>query len=271
MRGSSRGATTAAQQVLDSTLAGGADGASLADDLFAATAIIDGNASLRRALADSSRDGDAKRSLAVGLFGGKVSASAAEVLGDVASQRWAAERDFSDTLESFAVQSLLAKAENEGRIDRVEEELFRFERIVAADPELRDTLSPRNTDGAGKSGVVDTLLNGKAAPETIRLVEQAVTTPRGRRLDQVLEDYLKLAGTRRNELTALVTAAHPLDEQQQARLRTALEGMYGKKVTLHIVLDPSVVGGIRVQIGDEVVDGTVSRKLSEVRRDLTGS
>ena len=94
--------------------------------------------------------------------------------------------------------------------------------------------------------------------------------PRGRRLDQVLGEYLDLAARRREELTALVTVAAPLTEQQQARLRSALEAHYSKAVTLQVVQDPRVMGGIRVQVGDEVVDGTVLRRLDEARRHVTG-
>jgi F-type H+-transporting ATPase subunit delta len=104
----------------------------------------------------------------------------------------------------------------------------------------------------------------------VRLAEQAVRVPRGRRLDRVMEAYLDLAARRRDELTALVTVAAPLTEQQSARLRSALESHYGKAVTLQVVLEPEVMGGIRVQVGDEVVDGTVLRRLEEARRHVTG-
>jgi F-type H+-transporting ATPase subunit delta len=271
MRGSSRASAAAAQAALDVALTPKVDSTSLGEELFAVTGVIDGSASLRRALADPSREGDAKRALAHRLFGGKVSAAAASLLEDAVAGRWAAERDLTDTLESLAVQSILATAERAGHIDRVEEELFRFERIVAGDGGLRDALSSRNTDGAGKAGLVRTLLEGKAAPETVRLAVQAARAPRGRRLDQVLATYLELAATRRDELTAVVTVATALTDQQAARLRSALEGIYAKSVTLQTVLDPKVMGGIRVQIGDEVVDGTVIRRLDEARRHVTGS
>ena len=271
MRGSSRGSATAVQAALDAVLAQGSSWAPLADELFAVTAVVDGNASLRRALADPSRGTTEKQGLARAVFGAKVGETTTNLVAEVAGQRWSAERDLTDTLESTAVQCLLATAERAGHIDRVEDELFRFERIVAGDPALRDTLSSRNTDGNGKAALVRGLLEGKAAPETVRLAEQAVRTPRGRRLDRTMEAYLALASTRRDELTALVTAATPLTEQQGARLRSALEAHYGKAVSLQVVLDPTVMGGIRVQVGDDVVDGTVLRRLDEARRHVTGS
>ena len=269
MRGSSRGARAAAEKALDLAL-DGVDRAALAEELFSIAATIEGDASLRRAFADPARDGDAKRGLADRIFGGKVSEAANNLTGEVVAQRWAGDGDLSDTFEALAVRALLASAEKAGRIDAVEDELFRFERVVAGNTALRDTLSSRNTDASGKAGVVRQLLEGKAAPETVRLAEQAVLVSRGRRLDRVLEAYLKLAAARRDELTAVVSVAIPLDERQQSRLAAALHDIYGKKVTLQTVLDPRVVGGIRVQIGDEVVDGTVVRRIEAVRHDLAG-
>lgn len=269
MRGTSRGARLAAEKALNLAL-DGVDRAALAEELFAINAAIDADPSLRRAFADPSREGDAKRGLADRIFGGKVSEAANTLTGEVVAQRWAVEGDLGDTFESLAVRALLASAEKSDRLDAVEDELFRFERIVAGDTGLRDTLSSRNTDASGKAGVVRRLLEGKASPETIRLAEQAVLVPRGRRLDRVLESYLKLAASRREELTALVSVAVPLDERQQSRLKSALRAIYDTKVNLQTVLDPSVVGGIRIQIGDEVVDGTVLRRLDTVRRDLAG-
>lgn len=271
MRGSSRTALTSVEQVFDDALAAGADRGALATDLFAVLGVVDDSATLRRALADPSREAEAKRGLVDALFRGKVGDPAVRILGAAAGQRWAAERDLSDAIESLAVQSELAQAESQGRIDDVEDQLFRFERIIAGDAGLRDALSSRNADTRGKAGLVHTLLEGKAHPETIRLAQQAVSVPRGRRLDRVLAEYLRLAARRRDELSALVTVAHPLTGQQSARLRTALESMYGKTVRLQVVLDKGVLGGIRVQVGDEVVDGTISRRLDEARRHVTGS
>jgi F-type H+-transporting ATPase subunit delta len=270
MRGSSRAAAVAGSKALDAALAGGVDRARLGDELLAVTGLLDGSATLRRALADPSREPEQKQALAERLLTGKVSAEALLVVKNLVGQRWATERDLTDTVEELAVDAILAGAEGSGRIDAVEDELFRFERIVAGNPELRDALTNRQGDAGGKAQVVERLLQGKASEETVRLARQAVLAPRGRKLDRTLERYLALAARRREQLTAVVTVAHELTATQRQRLAAALQGIYDKPVLLQVVTDPRVVGGIRVQVGDEVVDGTVLRRLEEARRHLAG-
>jgi F-type H+-transporting ATPase subunit delta len=141
---------------------------------------------------------------------------------------------------------------------------------VAGNPALRDALVNRNIDPQGKAELVGRLLQGKVAAETARLARQSVLAPRGRKFDRTLELYLALAAKRREQLTAVVTAAVPLDVTQRHRLAAALQGIYGKQVQLQLVIDEKVVGGIRVQIGDEVVDGTILRKLEGARRHFAG-
>lgn len=270
MRGASRSAAIAGHQALDVALASGADATPLAEDLFGIAGALDSSASLRRALADPSREGDAKRGLVRQLFGGKISEQAADILDAAVGQRWSTDRDLSDTLESLGVEAVLSLAERSGHGDAVEDELFRFERIVAGDPQLRDAITDRNAPSARKAELVHTLLEGKVSPETMRLARQAVLAPRGRRFDRVLEEYLALAARRREQLTAVVTMAVDLDETQRERLQSALERIYSKTIQLQVVSDPHVLGGIRVQVGDEVVDGTILRRLEAARRHLAG-
>lgn len=266
MQGSSRGAAQAAHDGLRTALGSGVDRSALAEDLFGITAAVDDKATLRRALADPSRGGDAKSDLVARLFDGKVSAEAVDLLKVVASQRWSTERDLADTMESLAVETVVAGAEEAGRADQVEDELFRFERIVAGNVGLRDVLTDRRADVHGKDEVVRSLLEAKASPETVRLARQAVLAPRGRRFDRVLEAFLAIAGERREQLAATVTSAVDLDPTQRDRLVAALAGHYGKAVHLNVVVDPAVIGGIRVRIGDDVVDGTILRRLDSARR-----
>jgi F-type H+-transporting ATPase subunit delta len=268
MQGSSRAAFTAGRDAFASALASGADVSALAEDLFGVTGALDSSASLRRALVDPSRDATAKRGLVESLFGPRVSAASTGILNVLVSQRWADDRDLGDATESLAVEAVVASAEAGGRLDALEDDLFRFGRVVAADSALRDALSARGGDEHAKVALVEALLEGKASPEAILLALQAAVSPRGRRFGRVLESYLAIAAKRRDQLTATVTAAVPLDDAQRQRLVQALSGIYHGPVQINIVLDPAVVGGIRVQVGDEVVDGTIARRIQEAERAL---
>ncbi len=270
MRGSSRAAAAAGDQAFEAVISGGADAPALAEDLFAASAALDSSATLRRAMTDPSREANAKQALVDRLFGARLSSQAVDVLKELVRNRWSTDRDLSDTVESLAVSAVMVGAERAGRIDAVEDELFRFERIVAGNTGLRDALTDRNAPTDAKAQVVATLLQGKTTEETVRLARQAVLAPRGRKLDRTLEGYLALAAARREQLTAVVIAAVDLEQAQRERLAAALQGIYGKPVLLQVVLDPEVLGGIRVQIGDEVVDGTILRRLDNARRHLAG-
>lgn len=267
MRGSSRAAVIEGRPSFEAALTSG-DPAVVADELFAVTGLLDDNAALRRSVADPSREGKDKSELMTRLLHGKVSNEAVGIASVLVGQRWTRERDLTDTLERFGVEASLKGAENAGAIDQVEDELFRFERTVAGDAELRDALGSRQGDPAGKAELVSRLLQDKARPETTRLARQAVLAPRGRRFDRTIEEYLDIAAERRQQLTAVVTTAVELTDAQRTRLAGALQKTYGKPVLLQVVHDEDVIGGIRVQVGDEVVDGTVLRRLDEAKRHL---
>jgi F-type H+-transporting ATPase subunit delta len=264
------GVTGVLGRAVDRVLGRAVDRSRLGEDLFAVTGALDGNIALRRAVADPSRPGDAKAGLVERLFGGKIGDDALDLVKVAAAQRWSEERDLTDTLESLAVAAVVAAAEKDGKADQMEDELFRFERIVAGNPGLRDALTDRRSEPEGKERLVTTLLEDKTSPETLRLVQQAVRSPRGRRFDRVLDSYLGIAATRRDQLAATVTTAVDLDADQRRRLAAALSNLYhGKNVHLNVVVDPGVIGGIRVQIGDDVVDGTILRRLEAAKRHLS--
>ena len=270
MQGSSRTALSAARQVLNGTLSGPGDPMNTARELFAVVDVIDSNATLRRALGDPSRESEAKRGLVQRLFSGKIGYDAMAVMTAVAGERWSSERDLSDALERLAVEAATASAEKAGRADAFENELFRFERTVASDAGLRDALSDRSRSGADKAGLVARLLEGKVAPETALLATRAAGSPRGRGFERAIEEFLEGVAGRRGQSSAIVTSAVELTPEQNERLRAALTKMYGKPVQTNVVIDPSVVGGIKVAVGDDVIDGTIARRLDEARAHLSG-
>jgi F-type H+-transporting ATPase subunit delta len=271
MQGASRGTFGAGQERLESLLsAAGTDPAALGEDLFAVTNLLAANPGLRRALTDPSRSGEAKATLVARLLGGKVGGATVDVVSGLVRGRWSRAGDLTDGIETLAVSAVLAGAERNGRLDAVEDELFRFSRIISGDQGLRDAVSARSEGVDRKSALVTTLLGGRAAPETVRLAIQAATAPRGMRTEQVLAGYVDAAAARRQQLVAQVVAALPLDERQRARLTAALTAQYGRPIRLNVDVDPGVIGGIRVEVGGEVVDGTVSARLDEARRRLAG-
>ena len=268
MQGSSRAAAVGSREAFTGVLAAGADRSRLAEELFAVVALLDSNVTLRRAVADPSQDAARKTDLAERLFASRVGAQALVVLKGVIGQRWSSERDLSDTLERYAVEAVIVDAESSDSADQVEDELFRFERIVAADPDLRAALSDPSASVERRTGLVGSLLQGRATPQTQVLARQAVAAPRGRRFDSTVREWLEIAATRREQQTATVISAVPLGESERARLAAGLSAIYGGMVHVNTVVDPRVMGGIKVEIGDEVIDGTVIRKLDAARRAM---
>jgi len=271
MQGGSRESLASVRDDLDAVIrSGDLDLASLAGELFDVAALLDREKTLRRVLTDPSRSADSRAELARGLFGEQVSEAAGDLLSAAVRARWSQPRDLADAVELLAVEALIAAAEQAGRLDTVEDELFRAGRVVAGSPQLRMALSDRSAPVQRRVELVDDLLGDKVADETIRLVRQAVVAPRGRKLEDALEAYAAVAAARRSRLVATVTAAVPLTEAQRGRLGEILARVYGHELQLNVQLDPDLIGGLRVEIGDEVIEGSVLSRLADARRRLVG-
>ncbi|HST80657.1 MAG TPA: F0F1 ATP synthase subunit delta [Kineosporiaceae bacterium] len=271
MLGASREALAAAQERLEVLLgAASVDPTQLGDDLFSVTALLAGNAGLRRGLTDPARPADAKAVLVQRLLAGKVSDQALDLLTGVVRSRWSDPSDLVEAIEGLAVTAELFSAERAHRLDAVEDELFRFSRMVAADVSLRDAFAVRTVGAERKADLVRTLLDGKVSPETLRLAVQAAVSPRGMRTEQALDHYLEAAAARRRQLVAEVVAATVLTEGQRARLSTALRRIYGRDIRINLDVDPEVLGGLRIQVGGELIDSTVLSRLHSARRALAG-
>jgi F-type H+-transporting ATPase subunit delta len=269
--GASREALAAGRENLESlTDNTSVDAAGLAQELTAVTALLDREVSLRRVLTDPSRSGQDKATFVGTLLTGQVSGETVDLVSGLVRSRWSGGRDLVDAVEQLSAYAEVIAAEKAGLLDDVEDELFRFGRVVAGSHELRAALTEPKAGPAAKAELVTKLLGGRANAGTVRLVVSLVTAPRGRSLEQGLESYSKLAAARRGRVVALVTSAVPLSDVQKQRLAAGLAGLYGKQVHLNIDVDPQVVGGVRVQIGDEVIDGTVSSRLEGARQGLEG-
>jgi F-type H+-transporting ATPase subunit delta len=271
MQGASRESLKAARETLAALISSSDnDLARLSDELFSVTSLLDREHPLRRALTDPARDGDARVGLARAVLGEQVGGATADLLAWVVRARWSVPRDLATALELLAVEAQVAAAERAGRLDEVEDELFRVSRAVAGAPALRTALSDLSAPVESRAALIEGLLGGRTTEETRRLVRQAVVAPRGRTFDRTAEIYGQVAADRRSRLVATVTAVDPLTEEQRGRLAAALQRIYGHEVHLNVQLDPALVGGIRVELGDEVIDGSVESRLDDARRRLVG-
>jgi F-type H+-transporting ATPase subunit delta len=269
MQGSSGGSLARLTDALDSAISAGADGTAVADGLFAAADALRLQPALRRAATDPSAPAEAKAALAKGLFAERLDPKATDIVVDAVTQRWARSGDLAAALEQLAVVAVVRAADAAGEGDRLEAELFTFGRAVADNPTLRDALSDPARSVSDKQQLVASLLEGKASAATLRLARRAVTTVH-LTVTRAIDDYTKLAAESRDRLVALVRAAHPLDEGERDRLAGVLAGQYDRPVHLNVVVEPALLGGIRVEIGDQVIDGTISTRLDDARRRLVG-
>jgi F-type H+-transporting ATPase subunit delta len=269
LRGASRAALGSAQEQLAAAVsADPAAAAAIGDDLFAVTSLLDGEPALRRALTDATSPAGARTGLASGLLGGRVSRPALDLVAGMVSTRWSAPRDLASAAERLAVMATAAAADTTGELDDLEDQLFRFGRIVAGAPELRLALSSPRLPAERKRALLDSLLERRVGAAALRLITQAALHPRGRSLDESLEEYARLAAAWRQRLIAVVRVATELTGSQRERLAAALSAAYGRGIHLNVVIDPHVVGGMSVQIGDEFIDGSVASQLALLKRRL---
>lgn len=247
----------------------GPDPAQLAAELFAVADLLRAEAGLRRALADPGTAQRARLGLLERVLSGKVGDDTLEVLRWAVESRWSRERDLEFAVDTLGVEAELASAEAQGQLEDVEDELFRFGRIVESNAELSLALSDLSVPPARKRGLLERLLESRANPVTVRLVQRAVARgEKGRTVDRVIDELVALAAERRQRKVAVVQVARPLDADQMDRLRAALSRTFGGEVELRVDVVPDVLGGVIVQVGDEVVDGSVARRLTEAHRRL---
>ncbi|HEY8372382.1 MAG TPA: F0F1 ATP synthase subunit delta [Pseudonocardiaceae bacterium] len=271
LHAASREALAAAEQRLQQVVEGISDGAALDQlgaELFAVADLLDRQVTLRRLVADSTSEAARRERLIRDLLAGKVGDATLDVLSAVVTARWSSPRELVDGLETLARTAYLVRAEQEGRLDAVEDELFRLGRIIAGQPQLERLLSDPAGNPAGKAALVRELVAGKVEPVTLALTEQLVRQLHGRGVVAGLEELAEMAARRRERSVAYVRSAAALTEAQQERLITILQRIYNRPIALHVELDPELIGGLVIRVGDEVIDGSAAGRLEVLRRQL---
>ncbi len=269
MRGLSRASYAAVEERFNA-VAGTADPGELSDELNALADLFDREHSLRRTLSDPARPAEQKAQVVRDLLRGKVGDAALETAVAAVEAKWTRSMDLPGALERLGVVAAVAEAEGQGRLDELEDELFRFSRILQANPDLRRALADRAVPADRKSELLATLLQGRTTSSALRLITQLAVHPRGRSLEDGLEEFGQVAAQQRQRLVAVVRSAVPLIDAQRRRLVDWLSATYGRDIHLNAEVDPKVLGGFSVRVGDEIIDTTIVGRIEEVRRRLTG-
>jgi F-type H+-transporting ATPase subunit delta len=272
MDASSREALTLSRERLAETTRGAAGPGLLAfaDELFAVARLLDGQVTLRRALSDPAVKPGDRAGVAGRILGGRVSEATVDLVQTVARQRWSRPLDLVEAMEDLATQASLDAAEARGELEGVEDELFRFGRIVAGDSELARILSDDRAPVEGKTALLDRLVSGRVSPVSEQLLRNSLTVRHVGNAQNRVERLSEAASARRGRSVAHVTSAVPLTAQQEQRLRDVLGRVYGRAIGLQVTVDPGVLGGLVVRVGDEVIDGSIANRLETAGRRLTG-
>lgn len=163
-------------------------------------------------------------------------------------------------------EALFGVARAEGTLGEVEDELFRFSRTLQGSDELRDALTDPGIPASRRQQIVEDLLGGKASPTTVALVSLVVGTGRARELPAIIRELVEMSAAEANKAVAEVRSAVPLSDDQTERLAKVLGEATGRQVTVKVIVDPSVLGGVVAQVGDTVIDGSIRTRLDRLRK-----
>ena len=268
--GASRQSLIAARKSLDELLKGlsAAEASVLSAHLFAVVATLDSSTPLRRALTDNSRDANSKAELAKELFAKSTSDLSIKLLISLTALRWSSPSNLGDVIEQLAVEAEASVANQNNELDRLEEEIFQFSRIVASDLELRQILNSSKYSSEGKRVLVAKLLASKVSPSTSRLLASLVSGMRGRSIEKTIAFYASAAAARKMRVIAHVKSAVELSQAQKDKLASSLSGKIGQPVRLNVELDPKVLGGLSIRFADELIDATIVNRLADAGRAL---
>ena len=165
--------------------------------------------------------------------------------------------------------ALYTVANAEGQLSSVGDELFAVARAIEGNDALREALGDPHLPAERRQQIIEELLGSRASDVTAGLASMVVAAGRGRELPDIVDALLELSATQEGRQVAEVRSAIDLSEDQRARLAEALKTATGTDVDVRVVVDPTVVGGLVVRVGDQVIDGSVRHRLAQLRESLS--
>jgi F-type H+-transporting ATPase subunit b/F-type H+-transporting ATPase subunit delta len=249
------------------------DGAlsTLADDLTSVAALLDRETVVTRYLTVPAEDAAPRIRLLERLMSDKVGEQALDLLRSAVSERWSANSDLVDAVELVSRQALLMRAERAGQVDEVEDQLFRFSRILDVQPRLAILLGDYEVPADGRVRLLRNVLESASVdvnPIATDLLSKTVELLRGQPAEEAMLGLAEVAVARRGEVVAHVNAAAELSDAQRTRLTEVLSRIYGHPVTVQMQVDPELLGGLAISVGDEIIDGTLSSRLAAAQTQL---
>ena len=236
-------------------------------EIFSVGRVIGNSAQLRGILADTSTEEAQKKGALHAVFGSSISDKTLNLLAEAVGRRWSSANDLLAGIEELGLR---AAAESAPADANIEAELFAFGTAVSSDASLELAIGSKQGSDEAKLVLVDALLAGAFSPQTREIVRQLVQQPRGRRIGELLRNASSIVADQAGLSVATVTAAQPISGEQLVRLHKALAISYGRELKINFIIDPSIIGGLRVQVGDDVIDDSIQRKLGELRLQLAG-
>lgn len=244
-----------------------ATAAQVGTELFLVVDQLDTERALRVAVADASLDASQREGIMREVFGGKVAEPTLNILTAAAKEEWSTPREFRTGLINLGRRALELGAKEQGQLEQVEEELYQLSILLEDEKELTQLLSDRTATPAQKRGLLASVIYGKVTMFTEALALQAIGRPNRNPVD----DLASLAGgvaEMRGKAVARVASAEALSDAQRTALADKLEQIYGREMAIHSEVDPSLLGGMVVRVGDEVIDGSTRGKLERLRTDM---
>lgn len=271
MHAASRNALTKGEEFVDKLLWESADTVTAAGqigtELFLVVDQLDGERALRVNLADASLTSEQRTGIAQAVFGGHLAQPTLDVLNHAAAQRWSTTREFRQGLVLLGRRALLRGAENQGQLEQVEDDLFRLSRILVREPKLTQLLGDKSAETSARRGLLANVLYGKTNMFTEALALQVIGRPEHNPVDDVAA-LASQAAQLRGKSVARVETAVELNDGQQAALAEKLEQIYGREMSIHSEVDPSLLGGMTIRVDDERIDGSTRGKLARMRAAL---
>ena len=234
------------------------------EQLLSAALTVESSPHLRAALADDAADPADRTSIVRALFGAYTK-PAQLVLESLVSGRWSSSEDLVGGIEQLGIRALASSA---SKTVSITDELFAFSTAVASNADLELALGSKLGAADARVSLVTRLLAGKASKQTVAILSALIAAPRGRRIAELVRFATTIVAEQSGSTIATITVASRLTADQTGRLEKALSSQYGNSIRINQVVDPSILGGMRVQVGDEIIDGTVANRIADLRLRL---